>query len=463
MTEEIEAFTKDELESFLSGRMVWKYFGRTKDDNINPNKFYPAILSKDVQRAFKIITMRDNLDIYVYDKDKGIYKPYGRQLLCEIIKKVLGPFYKQNFAIDTINDITASTGENREELEPELHLIPLKNGLLNILSDKPTLAQHSPAMFFTGTLPVNYNPNAKFPKILKFLGEIIPNELERQRLQEHIGYLLYRKNIFQIAVLLIGPEDSGKSRLLEVLRRLLGKENVSSVELQDLGNDRFSAAELYKKFANVCADISKTTLRRSGKFKMLTGGDLIDAQKKYRNRFRFVNYAKLWFSANEIPETKDRTSAFFKRWDFFEFPNQFKGIRCNPNIIEEIVTPEELSRFLNWALEGLRRLLKNKKFSDLKTIEQRKEIWLLGSSSLYKYVRACIKEDPIFNETKEDFMEDYTKYCGRHGLSVLDKNVVSKELPRLIPSVRSFRPKIGKKQVKSWKGIRIVGERPPKE
>lgn len=458
MTEEIKAFTKDELESFLKGGMVGRYFGRTKDDNINPNKFYPSNLSKDIQRAFKIITMRDNQDIYVYDKEKGYYQPYGKQLLREIIKNALGNLYKENYANDTINDITASTGENREELEPDLHLIPLKNGLLNILDNKPKLANHSPAMFFTGVLPIAYNPNAECPKILKFLEEIIPNKLERQRLQEHIGYLLYREYIFQLAVLLIGLEDSGKSRLLELLRRLLGKENVSSVELQDLGNDRFSAAELYKKFANICADLSKTTLRSSGKFKMLTGGDLIDAQKKYRNRFRFVNYAKLWFSANEIPETKDRTNAFFKRWDFFEFPNQFKGMNCNPNIIEEIATPEELSGFLNWTLEGLRRLLKNKKFSDLKTIEQRKEIWLLGSSSLYKFVRACVEEDPILYETKEDFYEAYAKYCGHHGLSTIHKNVVSKELPRLIPSVRSYKPKIDDKQTYCWKGIKLKPE-----
>jgi len=457
MTEDL-GFTKDELESFLKGGMVSRYFGETSEGHLNPNKFYPSNLSKDIRRAFKIITMRDNQDIYVYNKEKGYYQPHGKQLLRETIKKALGNLYKENFATDTTNDITASTGENREDLEPDLHLIPLKNGLLNILSDNPILAQHSPAMFFTGTLPVNYNANAECPKILKFLEEIIPNKMERERLQEHIGYLLYRKHIFQIAILLIGPEDSGKSRLLELLRRLLGKENVSSVELQDLGNDRFSAAELYKKFANICADLSKTTLRSSGKFKMLTGGDLIDAQKKYHNRFRFPNYAKLWFSANEIPETKDRTNAFFKRWDFFEFPNQFKGINCNPNIIEEIATPEELSGFLNWSLEGLQRLLKNKRFTDLKTIEQRKEIWLLGSSSLYKFVRACVEEDPIFYETKEDFYEAYAKYCGHHDLSVLDKNVVGRELPRLIPSVRSYKPKIDDKQTYCWKGIKLKPE-----
>ena len=301
--------------------------------------------------------------------------------------------------------------------------------------------------------------HAKCPKILKFVEDILPNMIDRMRLQEHVGYLLYRKYSFQIAVLLIGPEDSGKSRLLELLRKFLGEENVSSVELQDLSSDHFASAELYQKYANICADISKTTLRYSGVFKMLTGGDLIDAQRKHQQRFRFVNYAKLWFSANEIPDTSDKTNAFFKRWDFFELPNQFKGINCNPNVIDEISTPEELSGFLNWALEGLQRLLTNKKFTDIKTLEQRKEVWLLGSSSLYKFVKNCVVQED-FNETKEDFYSAYTKYCQQHGLAAIDKRVVSRELPRLFPDVRDYYRRESGKQVWVWKGIRIVGEKP---
>ena len=57
-----------------------------------------------------------------------------------------------------------------------------------------------------------------------------------------------------------------------------------------------------------------------------------------------------------------------------------------------------------------------------------------------------------------EFYEAYAKYCGHHDLSVLDKNVVGKELPRLIPSVRSYKPKIDDKQVYCWKGIKIIPE-----
>lgn len=458
-----QAFDKDAIELFMKGGMVGRYFGATEKGEIDAKTFYASELSRDIRKIHHIITLRDNLDIYIYNKDKGYYEPHGTQLLREIVKRALGNFYSEKNATATINDITASTGEDRAELEPPLYLIPIKNGILNTVTEKTALAKHTPAMFFTGTLPVEYYPEQKCPKILEFLEEVLPNQIERMRLQEHVGYLLYRRYAFQIAVLLIGPEDSGKSTFLALLRRFLGEENISSVELQDLTNDRFAAAELYHKYANICADISKATLRHSGVFKMLTGGDLLDAQKKHRDRFRFVNYAKLWFSANEIPETSDKTNAFFKRWDFFEFPNQFKPGFSDPNKIEEITTPEELSGFLNWALEGLWRLLQNKRFCDLKTLEQRKEIWLLGSSSLYKFIVNCVEEDTEWHETKEDFYSAYIRYCGNHSLSAVDKRVIGKELPRLLPEVREYYKREGGesgKQVKCWKGVKIVGEKP---
>ena len=457
-----EETTKEEHDKLLTdllfnAQLAGRYFDFNK--NGNPINFYPERVSKDLQKVKSILTMRDSLEIYIYNEKKGHYERCGKQLLRELINKMLGVHYREARAVEIIHKITASTGKDRKELDPPLHLIPLKNGLLNISHNKPKLEKHTPAMFFTGTLPINYDSEQECPKIQKFIEDILPSEIDRYRLQEHVGYLLYRKYIFQIAVLLTGPEDSGKSTFLALLRQFLGKENVASVALQDLGDDRFASAELYHKYANICADISKFTIRNSGVFKTLTGGDLLDAQRKHKPRFRFVNYAKLWFSANELPDTKDKTNAFFKRWDIFEFPNQFK-LNCDPNIIDKLTTPNELSGFLNWALEGLTRLLENGKFTKLKTLEQRKEIWLLGSSSLYKFVSACVEEDVEFYETKDGFYSEYVKFCRNHNLNPVDKRVVTRELPRLIPDVRTWHPTVGGKQVKGWKGIRIVGERP---
>jgi putative DNA primase/helicase len=82
----------------------------------------------------------------------------------------------------------------------------------------------------------------------------------------------------------------------------LGHQNVSGESLHRLLENRFASAELYGKLANVDADLSKEALKNTGILKKLAGGDYIAAEKKFLPAFKFVNYAKLLFSANEIPQ-----------------------------------------------------------------------------------------------------------------------------------------------------------------
>lgn len=437
--------------------------GKLSGTFFKKEEFKPATLSATLRRISHIITFRDSLEIYIYNEEKGYYEPNGEQLLREIIKTVLRDKYKEQYARATINDITASTGTNRSDLDLPQYLIPVKNGLLDISTNPPTRTDFSDKYFITSTLPVEYNPEAKCPKFLKFLEEILPNEIERGRLQEHVGYTLYPRNIFEIAVLLIGPEDSGKSTFLRVLTRLLGEENTSNIPLQDLIMDKFALAQLYGKYAVIYADIPRITLQSSGLIKAIITGDRQSGQHKYHDRFDFTPRAKLWFSANLPPPTRDTSNPFFKRWDIFEFPNQFKLGNPNRNdfLIDEITTPEELSGILNWALEGLQRVLINRWFSGMKSIELRRETWLLGASSLYRFVNSCVEEDPNWFETKENFYGAYTKYCKNNNLPILDIKTVGGQLPRILPDVRTSYPKIGDKQVRSWKGVRIIGEKPP--
>ena len=98
-------------------------------------------------------------------------------------------------------------------------------------------------------------------------------------------------------------------------------------------------------------------------FKMLTGGDSISGEEKFKMSFNFRNIAKLWFSANEIPETLDDTIALFRRWILLVCSNIFARDKCDSHILKKLMTPTELSGFLNYALEGLKRLLTNRHFS----------------------------------------------------------------------------------------------------
>jgi putative DNA primase/helicase len=106
---------------------------------------------------------------------------------------------------------------------------------------------------------------------------------------------------------------------------------------------------------------------------MLVSGDYIGAHKKFQNPFEFQNYAKLIFSANEIPQSEDKTYAYYRRWIIFFFENVFEGENNDTNLIDKLTTDEEISGLLNLAFIALRQLIKDNQFvhtDDIATVER---------------------------------------------------------------------------------------------
>jgi phage/plasmid-associated DNA primase len=136
--------------------------------------------------------------------------------------------------------------------------------------------------------------------------------------------------------------DNGKGTFIRIIESFVGLENTSHVSLQDLGEDKFAAADLYGKMVNTFADIVTDKIPRSGTFKMLVSGDTIRAQRKYGQPFDFRNFAKLIFSANQIPDTEDRTFAYYKRWIILKFEKVFRENK-DTNLIDKLTTLEEPS------------------------------------------------------------------------------------------------------------------------
>ncbi|MEW6069546.1 MAG: phage/plasmid primase, P4 family, partial [Candidatus Thermoplasmatota archaeon] len=307
----------------------------------------------------------------------------------------------------------------------------------------------------TVKLPIKYKPEADCPKIKKFLSEILAED-DIPIIQELFGYALLKDYHIQKAFMFVGEGANGKSTLLALFKSFLGSKNVSSIALQDLETNRFASSALYDKLANIYADLTDRAMHQTGKFKMLTGGDIIPSEKKFKDSFSFVNYAKLIFSANKLPETRDDTSAFFRRWAIINFPNVFEGDKADPKILEKLTTEEELSGIFNWSVEGLKRLLQNGCFSYSKTTEDVRDLYERMASPLLAFIKDRIELDPKSYILKDHFYSEFVNYCKENKLPTKAKNVIGLELPRYIPSIKSERKRLENERVYAWVGIRLI-------
>jgi putative DNA primase/helicase len=231
---------------------------------------------------------------------------------------------------------------------------------------------HSAITYDSDFLP-EYALKAKCPNILKFLEKVLHPE-DTNTAMEIIGYCLYKNNKYEKAVMLVGPGSNGKGVFIKLIESFVGLDNTSHVPLQDLDKDKFAVADLYCKMVNTFADLKSEKLSSTGMFKTLVSGDTIRGQRKYGHPFSFRNYAKLIFSANKIPDSDDKSHAYYRRWLILPFEKVFEGKEIkDTKLIDKLTIPEELSGLLNLALIALRQLHKDGGFKDVSLEEIRKE------------------------------------------------------------------------------------------
>ena len=386
-----------------------------------------------ITRDHNFKTMKDNEELWYYTN--GYYIPIGEAVIKEIVQQQepIKQLINSHFINEIINSVKRKTYIERKDFEAPLHLICVKNGIYNL--ERNELEEHNPDYYFKNLIPVNYIDGAVCPQINSFIESTIENKYQ-ETAYEIVAFTLYRKYFIQKAIMLTGIGQNGKSVYLDILAKLFGEDNLSHEQLQGICHSNFSSAELYGKLANICGDLPAVILSDTGNFKQMTSGiDSVSAQKKFQNPFNYVNCAKLLFSANEIPETKDQTEAFFRRWLIIDFPYKFlSGLpeeayvgfikKENRELLDELTTEEELEGLLFKSIGVLRNLLARKLFTNSPTTDEIKLKYNLKSNSAMYFIESFIDDEIVTEDGVEDIpvekeflYKDYKEFCQFKGIN----------------------------------------------
>jgi putative DNA primase/helicase len=164
---------------------------------------------------------------------------------------------------------------------------------------------------------------------------------------------------------------------------------------------------------------------------MLVSGDVIRAQRKHSQPFDYGNYAKLIYSANQIPEADDTTYAYFKRWIILIFDRIFTNDNKDTNLINKLTTDEELSGLLNLALIALRQLIKDNGFIHTDDIETVRREYKLNADKVEKFLDDKCVVDVSNRERYEicrDIYNAYVLYCRDNRITPLSDNSFGMEI-----------------------------------
>ena len=323
-----------------------------------------------------------------------------------------------------------------ELLNSNRNRLIIKNGTLDI-TDIENFVFYENEFFkedySTIQLNVNYDVNAiknNAENWKYYMTSTFENDSERMKLiGEMLGYCLTSSCKYHKSFMLVGEGSNGKSVLLDIMDYIWGSKNISDVDICELDKP-FARVSLFGKLINKSSEI-EGNLKTTSFFKKIVSGDMLDGEFKNKDRFSFPSTAKLIFAMNSLPVTKDKSDGLYRRLCIIPFNKQFKGDEIDIDLSEKLKS--EADGIFFFALQGLKRLHKQKKFTESIEVNNKLEEYKLDSNPVKQYMeeKYIVVEDENKGIKSGDLYESYTVWCGDNGFMKMNNVNFGKELKRL--------------------------------
>lgn len=388
----------------------------------NGDKFLFNDFAHYMKREAHVVRVHGMMHVYL----DGVYMPGKIPIMRKMIEYI--PTLKATQRKEVFEYLELIVNDNDQN--DYSNFIAFKNGIYDISEDK--LVDFTPDIVVTNKINFNYNPNAKSKLLETTLNKLSCNDPDiRLLLEEMAGYCLFRRNELRKSFILTGDKKNGKSTFLDLILYMLGEDNVSSLDLADLGS-QFRTAELSGKLANIGDDIGDEFIKNPAIFKKVVAGDRVTVERKGVDPFQFNNYAKFLFSANDIPRIRDKTGAVLDRLIIVPFNATFdkNAPDFDPFIKYKLHKPEVIEALIQLALDGLNRVLSNQEFTTNTAVQRELEEYEENNNPIKIFLKEQGEEGIINNSTTACY-RGYKEFCIVNSFTPLSQIEFSKTVKKM--------------------------------
>jgi len=332
------------------------------------NKPYPAYndLLKFFDQQFFHKTIDQNGLVYVYTGTH--YRLYSETEIKSFAQSNFKPSPNTKTVAEFVNLVKRTHVIRSDFFTKQTNgFVNFENGVLNI--KERTLSPHSSELGFRYVLPYKYDPTAKADRFDKFLDEITGGDNQlRAVLEEFGGYALSGDSYWlHKCLLLVGEGRNGKSKYIEALQLLAGRDNYSNLDIDDLNNEN-SRQLLEGKAFNICEEISHRSMKETKHLKAITSGADQKVKLMWHQPYFIQITAKQIFACNTLPPSTDSSFGFLARMVIVPFKQKFVGENADYFILDKF--KKELPGIFNLFLVGYDRLHKYKKFTEADAVNE---------------------------------------------------------------------------------------------
>lgn len=391
-----------------------------KESFFKGQKFLFDKFAQFLKSEYNIVRIDNQLHIY----EDGIYKGGHGAIESKMIKHIPALNKAKRSEVIAYLELLCDDAEMSGA-----EYIAFRNGVYNINTGE--LVPFSPSLVILNKIDWNYNPAAYNADVDSMFTRLsCGDDAVKSLLCEAIGYTMYRRNELRKSFVLTGEKQNGKSTYLKLINYLLGRDNVTSLDLAELGQ-RFKPAELFGKLANIGDDIGDDFISNPAVFKKLVSGDPVNVERKGENPFDLKCYAKFLFSANDIPRIKDKSGAVISRLVIIPFNARFTkdDPDFDPFIIYKLTTENAMEYLINVGLEGLKRVLAAYSFTESDKVVRALAEYEENNNPILLFLKEIDKND-ILNRSTRDIYSRYNLFCAENNFNPMSNVEFSKTIKR---------------------------------
>lgn len=243
--------------------------------------------------------------------------------------------------------------DSGESWDKDGWLICVANGVIDLHTGE--LRQGAQEDMITMQSPVTFDSEARAPRWMQFLDEVFSGDTALiEWLQRYLGYCLTSDTREQTVAIPYGKGANGKTKLLSILRHILGDyaydAPFSTFELTQRAAIPNDLAALMGKRLVTSSETNEGTRLNEARIKALSGQDSITARFLHAEFFTFQPVAKFFLAVNHRPRVQDDSYGFWRRVRLIPFNREFKGEADDKMLLDKLVA--ESSGILNWLIEG---------------------------------------------------------------------------------------------------------------
>ena len=199
--------------------------------------------------------------------------------------------------------------------------------------------------------------------------------------------------------MLKGGGSNGKGVFFNVISAALGgigQDGRGYVSMSEPAkwNKDFRLMSLRHSWLNISSDTEQDLRGSEGIFKKVVAGETLEDSYKHKDPIPFRTRTKLMMACNYFPTVNDTSDGFMRRWLIVELPMRYVDEEnLRPNTNDRVLDPfledklmKELPGIFNWILEGLQRLIKQKKFTKTKEHDRLIREFRSVNNPLYSFV-----------------------------------------------------------------------------